>query len=98
MTQHNSLRDPDAFAWHGSNAFTSSSMQEPGKLSKAQRKNLKRAEKKASERSTEKLSIASSEILSEADLTGVEFDAAGISVIEEESIYASLQEDCVQVC
>lgn len=70
--------------------------QDAGKLSKAQRKNLKRNEKKAAERSTEKMSVASSELISEADLSNVEFDM-GIPSIEEETIFTHVQDDCVQV-
>lgn len=50
-------------------------LQEPLKLSKAQRKNMRRAEKKAAERHTERMSAASSELVSELDLVSIEGDA-----------------------
>lgn len=82
------------FGWE-TEISMSNLLQESGKLTKAQRKNLKRTEKKAAERSTEKLSVASSELISEADLANIEFDA--IPAIEEESIFTSLHDDCMQV-
>ena len=43
------------------------------------------------------MSVASSELISEADLADVEFDTLGIPAIKEETIFASIQDECVQV-